>query len=340
MTPKHDIPLVEGHFILDNSSLEQLRCPRLYQYSSVQRKALITAKAGRNFGSAIHLAMAVRHIRCGSEAVTPEVFEEQKNSMYLWLKAHPQPARDFRDYNHAENVIAAYNKHYQIEPFKIVKNHEGKPIVEHSFLLPFGTVDGIPVLWAGKIDLMVEDNNGHWVFDTKTAFQFGETWTCQMAEDSGQRGYVWAGQQVLGKKLYGSIINGIRIRRPKKEDQYTGVAPIDKTDLQRIPVYITDTEIEEWHRDTSECIHSLFDMYRRGYFPKHRWMCVTKYGLCDFYKVCSLAPAFRDANLNDPNLYEDDTWTPLKTPEIQTTTPQVTTVYDNNRNTPETPAAA
>jgi hypothetical protein len=79
-------------------------------------------------------------------------------------------------------------EHYKKEPFKILPSSDGRPIVERAFAIPFGTVQNIPIVYMGKIDLGIKNNDGVWVQDHKTAFQFGDTFDSQMQQDGGQLG--------------------------------------------------------------------------------------------------------------------------------------------------------
>ena len=311
-------------FLVDNSSLEQLRCPRLYQQKQLDRRDLVSAKAGANFGSTIHVGRAVRYRRCGANAVTPEVVIEINDAMQKWLAEHPQPLDDFRDYNHACTVMAAYNNNYGNEGFRIVTNaKDGTPLVEKSFALPFGKVnypgqkEDTAIIYTGKIDLGIYDNHGLWSHDLKTAFQFGEMFDAQMAMDGGQLGYVWALKQATGVMPRGYIIDAVRIRRPSRKSEYDLSAPCDASDFKRMPFFVTEDTLDEWESNTKALIETIFWHHSRGYFPMHRWHCVGKYGKCEMYDVCSAARESREAILNG-TLYEEYTWTPLNVPQLTT----------------------
>jgi hypothetical protein len=234
--------------------------------------------------------------------------------MRLHFDANPQPMEDFRTFDHACTVLEAYNKHYQKEPFSILLNSQGKPIVEASFALPFGTIHDRPIYYSGKIDLGIQDNAGVWVFDTKTAFMYGEAWEASMQMDSGQLGYVWALRQVLPPsiRVNGYIINGIRIRRPKKGDEYNAVAPVDASDFTRLVFHVHDDILDEWRENTCHAITEIFRYHAQDYYPMRRSQCVTKFGKCDMFDVCSVGMASRESALYS-NMYEENTWTPLKT---------------------------
>ena len=313
-----NIPLIDGAFLIDNSGLEKLRCPRLYQHSEVDRLSPVAAKTGANFGSTIHRGLETRYKFVGNKAVDPTTKVLIESNMHEWLEANPQPQHEFRNFNHACKVMEVYNTIYKDESFEIVKlPMNGKPIIEASFALPFGQVQNIPIIYCGKIDLGIKDHNGIWSFDHKTAFMFGESFDKQMAMDGGQLGYCWALGQTLGIKPQGYIIDAIRIRRPKVADEFSGVAPVDRTDFKRIPFYVTDDMLDEWKKDVLSHITNLFHHFDRSYFPRARWQCVTKYGPCEFFDVCSTPREQRPLILQS-GMYEPNTWTAgLKTTETK-----------------------
>jgi hypothetical protein len=314
--------LPENSLVFDNSTIELLRCPREYFYSAERQRELVAERAGRNFGSTIHCGAAVRYTECRADAVSDEVVPKINEAMRKHLDANPQPEEDFRNFNHACTVMQAYNTHYGAEPFRILLNPvDQMPLVERSFLFPFGMVrtpNGEPrnLFYAGKIDAGIEDNSGCWSFDHKTTFMFGENWERQMAVDGGQVGYVWALRKTLPpeKKVLGYVINGIRIRKPRRKDNFTDEALVDASDFKREPAYVSEIDIADWMRDTVALVEDILWYQQRHYFPRHRWMCTRKYGPCDFYDVCSLSPDQRENALMS-NLFSDREWSPLKKPQ-------------------------
>ena len=302
------LPLVDGHFLIDNSSIERFKCPRAWQYSELEAKSPVASRAGANFGSTIHRGLETRYNLVGANKVDPATQLVIDSAMHDWLEENPQPESDFRNFDHACKMSRVYNHIYGNEGFRILKNPAGKPIIEASFALPFGTVMNVPVLYCGKIDLGIEDNNGIWSFDHKTAFQFGEAFSKQMAMDGGQLGYCWALGQTLGRKPAGYIIDAIRVRRQTVKASFTGDAPIDGTDFTRTPYFVTDDMLAEWKEDVTAVIMNIFMCHDHDLFPRHRWQCTNKYGACDFYDVCSTPREQRHLILNS-NLFEENKWT-------------------------------
>ena len=364
------IPLIDGAFLIDNSTLEHYQaCAWFYYATDIRLRVPVANRAGRNFGSTLHAGWRTRYRMCGADAVPEGALPVINQSMREWLEEHPQPEDDFRNYDHACRVMAAYNEVYGNEPFKIISQpcswikiensgvgfehllvpgneihwtgtngttytsvirkeigyrqysttdgeiyieqiKEVKPatkrIIESSFVVPLGTVNTIPILYCGRIDLGIEDNEGIWSFDHKTAFQFGGSFTDQMEQDGGQRGYTWALRKTLGTSVVGYKINAVRIRRPNKD----GITPVDETDFLRIPKHLSEEDLEDWRSDVLNLIEHIFYCHTHDQWPRSRRSCVGRYGRCDMFDVCTVARGSREAAL-ESNLFTANTWTPL-----------------------------
>jgi len=300
------IPLIDGAFLIDNSTLEHYQaCAWFYYATDIRLRVPVANRAGRNFGSTLHAGWRTRYRMCGADAVPEGALPVINQSMQEWLEEHPQPEDDFRNYDHACRIMAAYNEQYGNEPFKIVAL-AGKRIIESSFVVPLGTVNTIPILYCGRIDLGIEDNEGIWSFDHKTAFQFGGSFTDQMEQDGGQRGYTWALRKKLGTSVVGYKINAVRIRRPNKD----GITPVDETDFLRIPKHLSEEDLEDWRSDVLNLIEHIFYCHTHDQWPRSRRSCVGRYGRCDMFDVCTVARGSREAAL-ESNLFTANTWTPL-----------------------------
>lgn len=312
-------------FLIDNSTLETLTCPRLYELKHLRMRDLVAARAGRNFGAGLHVGWRERYLRCGSAPVDESSEAAINEAMATFFRDKPQPPEDFRTLDHACKVMKAYNQRYLTEAFTILPKNDGTPAVEASFAFTLGhlkyqplprdpeiaNAQDIEIVYTGRVDLLTKDPEGEWVGpDHKTAFMFGQGFQDAMATDAGQRGYCWAFQQMYGRPPRGYVIDAVRIRPPTKKATYAGDAPISFEDMQRIPFYIFPDDIEEWRQDTLAKIETIFWMHARDYFQKHTKMCVTKYGRCDMFEVCITARGSREAVLSS-NQFEDLTWSPL-----------------------------
>lgn len=335
----YKLPLIDGCFIIDNSMLEKFQsCPYEWQLAYAQKRIASSNRAGLNFGSACHLALNLHYL--GQDSKIPHALEKH-------FETSPEPVGDYRNLNMATEWWSQYQKCYPKEPFEILRLKDERLFVERSFLRAFGYVENrkfftapstytpitsewvemikkanaLPILYSGRIDLGVQDN-GEWVIDHKSAFQFGKSFTAEMTATPQLRGYCWEFNNYYGQLPKGYIINAFRVRPPTKESQYDSSALFriggKDPDFQRIAVQITQDDIDEWQQNTFNLIEEVLFHAKRGTFGKHKKSCVSKYGPCQFYELCnSVAKEYRESYLAS-NVFQDNTWSALNVPQTET----------------------
>lgn len=304
------LPLVDGALLLDNSTLELLQtCPRSMEYAYLRKRTLAREKPALNFGSAIHAALAHRYKHFEDRALTTPDLVQVLDVLDQHFLANPQPDGDYRTLSLARSLTESYFKVWSREPFKVV---QGK--VEASFALLIGHINGQPVYWTGRIDLVVEENSGIWVMDHKTSSMFGESFWNEMAMTAQQLGYVWACKQSLGKTPRGYIINGIRTRKPTRLDEYDETKMVRADDFARQQFVVTEDMLTEWQENVLSLVREFLWHHSNDYMPRKTKWCVGKYGLCPFYDVCSLPRSSREQMLMSSQ-YEDSVWSPLNKPK-------------------------
>lgn len=336
------LPLVDGCLILDNSTLETWQaCPQEYVYKHLRKRQLAIDRPGLNFGSVVHELLRYRYVTFGNAKVPDDAFDGFAALSAEWFDKHPEPVGDHRNHQLACAFVKAYNQFYGKEPFKLLSLNDGKLFVEKSFLTPLGVLtpfdcvvslldrqpidanswvqitkaqNNIPVFWSGRIDLGIEDNEGEWVFDHKTAFQFGRSNDAEISTYPAMRGYCWQFRNYYGRKPAGYIINSIRVRPPTKAAQYDDSLLFERPDFKRTPVHVTDDDIDEWRENVAEMIGSLCWHVLNDRIVRYRKNCVGKYGPCGYYDCCTLPRKNRDAYIAS-GLFQDYDWSPLNRPE-------------------------
>ena len=321
------LPLVQTKhgqaLVLDNSFIEKMSCWREFEYAALRRRTPSSPKPALHFGGAVHEALKLRYTASQSEAVLPEVQEQQLAALAKAFEQNEPPAGDHRTFDLATRVITRYNEKYQKEPFRLLTLPSGKPFVEASFLRYLGKVLSsgslfksvtMPVYYSGRIDLGVRDNEGHWVIDHKTAFMFGDSFREDMETSPQMYGYCWELQQ-QGLKPTGFIINALRIRRPTKAALLDPEQLVTLEDFQRIPVHVRQDQIDEWKENTLDLIEEMLHVMAGSTFPqKKKNHCVGKYGRCQFFDVCNLPKENRESYL-DSALFQDNNWSALNLEE-------------------------
>jgi len=86
--------------------------------------------------------------------------------------------------------------------------------VEVPFEVPLTTVEGVEVLFVGRMDVVGEYLGGYVVVDHKTTGFINAMWTDQWAMDGQVTGYIWAARQLLrDKPVVGAFINGVQFSK-------------------------------------------------------------------------------------------------------------------------------
>jgi len=312
------LPLIDGALFIDNSSLELLTtCPRALEYNRLFRRVSSGAKPALNFGSAIHLALEWRYRNCKNQP--PDALEEseQASVMARFFRENPCPDEDFRNLNWAIEVIKHYNQTYQVEPFNILVDDKGEPMVEMPFALELfryqvkgGPV--IPIFYSGRIDLPVMWNGNLVIIDHKTTSMLGDYYFKDQRVSPQLFGYCWAFEQLTGRKAQAFCVNAIR-SRPMPQKPVGGFDRWWTENFQRHTEFIFPHQLEEWKRNTIALVEEFFWHYERGYFPMKRKWCSGKYGLCPYYDVCDL-PASERGLMLESTLFTDNNWSPLHEP--------------------------
>jgi hypothetical protein len=317
------LPLIDGQLFLDNSFIELLTtCPRALQYSQLSKRISAEENAALNFGTAIHSCLEYRYREYKN--IMPDIFceEEQGKILQKFYEDHPVPGEDWRNLNWAIELNKKYNERYQIEPFNLLLDAKGVPLVELSFALPLCTLQKTPIIYTGRIDLPVMWDDQLFIVDNKTTSMLGPQFFDGQRMSAQHRGYCWAFQEKTGMAVRGFAVNAIRTKEPPQyvlngtERDWRGkkLRPEDwwKESFQREKFYLGDGELEYWKQNLIELIEEFLWRYQRGYFPmKTKWCAM--YGKCQYYEVCTTYHADRDLRLAMGD-FTDNTWTPLKIP--------------------------
>ena len=108
-----------------------------------------------------------------------------------------------------------------------------------------------------------------------------------------------------------------RTRPPTKEETllstYGAKVKGREDNFARLPWHVTQDEIDEWQEDTLNRVSTLLFQYDRGCFERHKEQCVSKYGKCQFYNVCTLPRQQRMTELYGESFMEN-VWSPLNQP--------------------------
>lgn len=162
----------------------------------------------------------------------------------------------------------------------------------------------VPVIWTGKIDLVITHNGEYWLADHKTSSMFGDSYFEAYKISSQFMGYKWALEEMLHVPVAGTLVNVLAIRKPTKTGK--------NCTYHRQYMRVEDHMVPEWRSNTMHQISEFFANLQHGYFPMRTTACRTKWHRnCEYLGVCTLPPAQREMYLRTGD-FQSVTWSPLR----------------------------
>jgi hypothetical protein len=297
--------------VLDATILSSMRCPRKFNLAHVQRYS----KEG---GKSIHLIAGGAYAKglevarlAYMQGLPPE--ECLEKGVLALLEEYGDAECPETEAKTADRMVGALEYYFSQYPLEDdparISVIAGVPAVEWRFALPlpFTNPDtGLPLLYAGRTDMICEFAGARYAEDDKTTKQLGASWANQWELRGQFMGYAWAGRE-LGLGLQGTLIRGVSILKTKYET------------AQAI-VNTPDWKIDEWveHRDylikraIGEYVTKNDAVPGRvigGYWEPAFDDTCNEYGGCMFKGVCGIPPE-RRINWLSTN-YEENNWNPL-----------------------------
>lgn len=176
----------------------------------------------------------------------------------------------------------------------------GKRGIEFSFLEPLGVnhpETGDPLLYSGRMDMLVDFEGMKLGEDDKTTSSLGASWSNQWQLRSQFTGYCWGAQQA-GIELNGFLIRGVAILKTKY-------------DTQQAITYRPAWQIDRWLNQTQRDIRRMIEMWNSGYFDYNLDHACTEYGGCQFTSVCQM----REPEALLSSRFERRRWDPVERTE-------------------------
>jgi len=291
---------------VDNSLIELITtCPwKAYAAVMLRRRRGGEEPALRQ-GSHVHSALAYRYRR---EAIgLPWSGDVQQRILAKRYEQTPCESEEWRNLDYASQIICAYNEQYPFEQFEVIRHGPHSfPFVERPFAVELPEkIDDITIFYVGRMDLAVRDSNGHlYVMDHKTTSVLGDTYWDDAFMSEQQHGYCWALREVLGEEPVGYIMNVLAVRKPSKTGK--GVEFARRTYPTREP----PGKLDEWYSNMVLQVRTFLHHFRNSLWPRHHKHCISKYGRCEFYRVCELPEHSRSAALAS-SAFKDNDWSPL-----------------------------
>jgi hypothetical protein len=317
-----------NHYILqiDNTTLETYQtCPRSAYHYCIDRKQK-SSRAPLIFGGALHEALD--HLYSTSFTDDNLVLAQQKILTHFSSNQYEASDFNWRTPSFALEVIAQYFNHYILSDALVPKSHHHSNIlfVEKPFALNIGSfninattpfpastllqnddpsplyIDTLHVQWTGKIDIAAILNNSPVIVDHKTTSVGGTTFYQEFELSQQTHGYCFALSQLLNRPVTSFYLNALIIRKPTKTGR--------SIEFDRRQYFYSQSQIDEWRIDVLAAVESFVHSLLHNSFPKYTKWCVGKYGLCQYFPVCSTPPNNRHLALASSD-FSNVTWSPL-----------------------------
>jgi hypothetical protein len=272
--------------IMDNTRYETLTtCPMKYYLSYVRNFAKKEKSPALIFGTAIHKALE-KWYKTGSlweaclsiDETFSEFAEEVEDGSYF------NNSDDHRTSTRAKQVMTHYTERYREENFKIFEVN-GEKLLETSFCIPLTKIGDYEILYYGIIDAVIEMDGEIFVMDHKTTYSLGGDFFDQFRINNQMPMYVLAVSKMLEKPVYGVLINAIGVLKTVNK-------------FERRLISYDYYKIQEAKEDLLSIVeHQLIGYLEKNVFPRHKTSCISKYGKCAFYEVCSAPYQVRESVL-------------------------------------------
>jgi len=267
--------------VLDSTTMAAFKsCPQKAYLEFIQhwkaREPSVHLHAGAAFASGLEAARVAFYI----EGATPD------DSVARGLSALLTHYGDFEcpadSAKSAQRMAGALEYYFSMYPLGIDKAIPmtlpgGKRGIEFSFLEPLDLthpVSGDPILYSGRMDMMVDYEGMSLGEDDKTASQLGASWPRQWDLRSQFTGYVW-GAARAGIKLDGFLVRGVSILKSKYDT------------LQAI-TYRPQWQQERWYEQLIRDAKRMIQCWEAGYWDFNLDHACAEYGGCPFRSVCQM----------------------------------------------------
>lgn len=196
------------------------------------------------WGAAFH-AMVEKW--CREPEISYEVYEQEFHKVFISLYDPVkidilELQKDRHSVANASRLFREYQSRFPLELYKTIR-------VEEPFRLLLGQAGDRLIYWTGILDRIVQFQERIYFLELKTSsYRIDEKWAKQFRTSGQLRGYVWAGQQLLGKEFDGAIIHGVEkgvipkiLSRARKVSELIGAIG---------PLEILQGMVDEWKENT------------------------------------------------------------------------------------------
>ena len=295
-----DVPLPFPE-VVDNTMLSAFaKCERHFWWAYMRHQGPegenIHLHAGACYARGLEVARRAHY----GEGKSPEesILDGAQALLEMWGKVQA-PENSAKS---VDRVLSAYSYYFSQWPMeadyiKPLQAASG-PAVEFNFVLPLpGTkhpTTGMPLLYAGRFDMLGLREGALFVCDDKTTTQLGASWSQQWKLRGQFTGYCWGARQ-YGYPVVGAVVRGVSILK-------TG------HDKQEAIVHRPEWMIEEWLETVYARLDRMEASWRRGFWEQNLDHGCAQFGTCPYLLLC-------DTNNPEaylPHYYKFRKWDPTE----------------------------
>lgn len=291
--------------VIDSTMLAALRsCPQKMYRSYMQhwkpKADSVHLVAGGAFASGLEAARRAFFVDGQSHE------EAEAAGMIALIKHYGDfecPADSAKSLERMCGALAYYFEQYRMgedgmTPIKLADGSQG---IEFSFAVPLPVmhpVTGIPLIFAGRADLIAEFAGGVYLEDDKTTKSLGQSWARQWEMRGQFTGYAWAARE-SGIHTDGTIVRGVSILKTKYE-------------TMSVITYRPDWEIDRWLKQTCRDLERLKLMWQEGYYDYALDGACGEYGGCPMQITCKS----KEPEAWFPLYFQQRVWDPIGRTEM------------------------
>lgn len=266
--------------VFDSSMLAALKsCEKKFSNEYIQhykpKDQSVHLHAGASFAKGLEVARESFYVQ----------HHDSESSIALGLAALLASYGDFDcpedSAKSASRMAGAYEFYFENYPLR--QNEEapitlpgGKRGIEFSFAHPLPILHpetGDPILYVGRLDMLMDFAGGVFMEDDKTTSQLGATWSRQWDLRAQFTGYAWGCEQ-SGIHVDGAVIRGVSILKTKY-------------DTQQAVSYRPEWQISRWYDEMLTWIERAKSAYASGRYLHNLDHACAEYGGCSFRQACS-----------------------------------------------------
>lgn len=220
-------------------------------------------------------------------------------------------------------IVERYLDYHKVSGSRVMGWPFDPVAVEIPFEVPLTEVDGVEILFVGRIDVLGRYNNYLVVDDHKSTGFINEQWTGQWAMDGQVSGYVWAARQLYNEPVIGAFITGIQFSKLPSDGsrkcnthklKYAECGPMHAK-WETVGLLERNEEmVENWYADAVTMAEGLYRLSRElgddmdklqalkqeGVFTDACRYCEFKKGVCEIGRRAGVARASLEFNPWNP----------------------------------------